>query len=230
MDMDMEEPIISHDMQLKKQFTELSNLKKQRAAVLANIRILQKEKADKEGLTRQSLSDEQLYYLISLALNEPAPATKILRACANEFQQDESWCNKVIRFSPLNEQVTRVFHKLEADSNPQLIGLLKNRLFSKQRLLACSDYRSFLNLLKKWLQLLAMVTQKDADLESLHLLNVELKEELNRKSSCLLMIKQGEPKTHAALLKKEIPSMTYKAISKAVGLSRQTVAKHIDKA
>ena len=103
-------------------------------------------------------------------------------------------------------------------------------MFSKKRLLACSDYRSFFNVLKQWSRLLAIVTQKDADLESLHLLNVELKEELNRKSSCLLMIKQGEPKTHAALLKKEIPSMTYKAISKAVGLSRQTVAKHIDKA
>ena len=229
MDMDMEESIISHDVQLKKQFTELNNLKKQRAAVLANIRILQKEKADKEGLTRQKLSDEQLYYLISSVLNAPVPATRVLLACAYEFQKDESWCKKVIRFSPLNEQVTRVLHKLKADSNPHLIGLLKYRLFSKKSLLACSDYRSFLNLLKKWSCFLAIVTKKDAYLESLHLLNVQLKEELNRKSSCLLMIKQGEPKAHAVLLKKGFPNITYKAISEAVGLSRQTVSKHIKK-
>ncbi|BDF93700.1 hypothetical protein [Pseudoalteromonas sp. KAN5] len=223
----MEEFTNSIDDELRAQFSELSKLTTRKLAIIANIRYLKKEKAEREGKGGEKLSDEQLYYLISYVLEQPVPATKLFGAGAEKFQKDENWCQKVIRFAPLAEQVKRILHRLELDSNYHFMLLLKYRLFKQRKLLRCTDYRSFFNLLKSWAIIVGTLAKKDEEIQRLNSLVEHFEVQLKRNSLCLQTIERTTPKEHAILLNKEFPNMTYKDIAGVVGVSRQTVSNYI---
>lgn len=223
----MDEVTTSLRGELSRLFGKLSSLNKSASAVRASISLLNIEISEREGAEKQTLTNEQLYYLISVVLETGVPASKAFALCAEEFNKSEVWAKKVIRYSPIKEQAEGVLSQLERGSNFYFQSLLKYKLLNKRKLIGSSDYRAFLKLLKEWSKIAQSLAGKDAEIERLNSLVEGLETEIIKKDKSLQMVKGLKPKEHAIFLRNEYKEMPLKQIAKIVGVSRQTVSKYI---
>jgi hypothetical protein len=229
---EMEDQDYVNDIQceLRKKFKEREIAIQRLRVINKNITKLSVEKNSQQGLSPVKMTSHELAYAVKLILKELIPASKAFLSCASAFEKDASWSKRIVRYTPLTEQLMRVLDELEEESNYELMLLKKYGLLNLSDLKSSKTLSSLMSKLKCASKLAKELNERDVQIKKLQeqstTKNCEI-ESLQRALSQSLFLSQRE---RVVEINRLFPKKTDTDIANDTKLTRQTVSKYLKEA
>jgi hypothetical protein len=172
------------------------------------------------------LSIDDLIYIIKYLLDTKSGVKEGFESCEKKFFKCKDWAKKTYRFKAYENYLKKAFDAVKVDKNNMLDLMDNYGLYDLNEIESSATYTSALGKMKKQLTITYQLYDKDCELKLKENIILDKEAEIDILKSKLATSSIVDNKKRAHKLRLIDPNITYVAISKYIGVSRQTVANY----
>jgi hypothetical protein len=228
MDINTEMELVQNERSRTEVYDEIKIIRASLDTLLLKAIALRREKVELEESGASPFEDIHLTYAIKYCLENDSPASKTFVACEKNFNKEDGWSEKIIKYDVNNNRFKRAVKTLLDEKNEQIFLLQKCNKIKSLKIKKGMKYRALLIELNKRYKSAKLINTKNNKIKEKESIIEEKNNHITYLNQELEASLSMNLEARAKLLKKLNPKYTYEKIGGIIGVSRQLASNLIN--